>query len=85
MSDVSPSPSDPLFFLHHGFVDRNYKVWQNDQWWNRVYEIGGPSNSNGDAITTDYVLTSMGIRPDATIADVLDTEAAYLCYVYDKQ
>ena len=29
MQDTYGSPGDPVFWLHHGFVDRNFRVWQN--------------------------------------------------------
>lgn len=28
MSDPSPTPSDPLFWLHHGMLDRVFTMWQ---------------------------------------------------------
>ncbi|KAG8745121.1 hypothetical protein FRC10_008732 [Ceratobasidium sp. 414] len=28
MSDPSPTPSDPLFWLHHGMLDRVFAMWQ---------------------------------------------------------
>ena len=27
---LSTSPGDPIFFMHHGFVDWQWKRWQND-------------------------------------------------------
>ncbi|TPX12366.1 uncharacterized protein E0L32_007013 [Thyridium curvatum] len=84
MQDVSPSPGDPVFFLHHGFVDRNWRAWQNADPANRLYQIGGYSNTQDpkQPLTLDYVLTSKGIRPDVRVNEVMDTKGAYLCYDY---
>jgi tyrosinase len=83
MSNVAASPEDPVFYLHHGFVDFAYKVWQNGGS-TRTREVGG-SNLNGGTVNPADVLTSYGLRPDATVAQVLDTEGDYLCYVYDNE
>jgi tyrosinase len=86
MSDQAASPSDPIFFLHHAFVDRNLKVWQNQNSarWTSINGCGAPDTGNGcTPISLDTVLSSRGIRPDARVRDYLDTENAYLCYVYD--
>lgn len=83
MSNVATSPEDPLFFLHHGFIDYGYKVWQNGGS-TRNMEVGGP-NASGGTLTPTAVLTSRGLRPDVTVADVLDAEGDYLCYVYDTE
>ncbi|TVY86681.1 Tyrosinase-like protein, partial [Lachnellula willkommii] len=41
MSNAASSPNDPVFFLHHGFVDRNWWAWQNVNQSVRQYELGG--------------------------------------------
>jgi tyrosinase len=35
-------------------------------------------------MTRDTVLTSMGMIPDMTVGDVLDTENDIMCYTYDE-
>ncbi|KAF7533314.1 hypothetical protein G7054_g7197 [Neopestalotiopsis clavispora] len=85
MSFVSISPGDPVFFMHHGFVDHSYVLWQNADLTNRLYQVNGCTDSACSAqLTTDYVLSSQGLRPDVTVNDVLDTQGGYLCYVYDS-
>ncbi len=87
MSDVQASPSDPLFFMHHAFVDHSWRIWQNVNS-NRKYAIGGyttqtePSTGWVDT-TLSYTLSSMGLAESVPINDVMDTEGSFLCYRYD--
>ncbi|KAL1868034.1 hypothetical protein VTK73DRAFT_3881 [Phialemonium thermophilum] len=84
MGDVASSPGDPSFFLHHAFVDHNWRIWQNKDVENRLYQIGGFTTQGGNTpVTLDYVLTSNGLRPDVKVRDVMDTMGGYLCYAYD--
>ena len=83
MSDVAASPGDPIFFMHHSFVDHQWRIWQNDNR-NRLSDIASPTNQNGGGtLTLDYVLSSRGLRPDVKVRDVMDTEGTYLCYKYN--
>ncbi|KAK1764369.1 putative tyrosinase protein [Phialemonium atrogriseum] len=85
MSDVASSPGDPAFFLHHAFVDHNWRIWQNGNTSSRLYQINGFSTRDEPrkTLTLDYVLTSKGLRPDVTVRDVMDTMGGYLCYSYN--
>jgi tyrosinase len=89
MSNMDSSVGDPSFFLHHGFIDRNWWTWQNIDPANYTYQISGyttqtPLPSSGyEEVTLDYVLSSLGVLPDVTVYDVMDTEGGYLCYEYD--
>ncbi|EXL68034.1 hypothetical protein FOPG_15880 [Fusarium oxysporum f. sp. conglutinans race 2 54008] len=84
MEDIDASPGDPLFYLHHGFVDRLWWKWQSEDFGNRLYQLGGPSTQGGyEELTLDYVMTTYGIRPNVTVRDVMDIQGAYLCYRYD--
>ncbi|KAH8648451.1 hypothetical protein BX600DRAFT_442742 [Xylariales sp. PMI_506] len=87
MSVVSYSPSDPVFFMHHGFVDHSWLLWQNADTASRLYAVDGCTDSSSPCtapLTTDYVLSSMGLRDQVTVNDVMDTQGGYLCYVYDS-
>lgn len=86
MSQVAGSPSDPVFFMHHGFVDHSWYLWQNADTANRNTQINGCSDSANPCtpLTGDYVLSSQGLRPAVTVNDVLNTQGGYLCYVYDS-
>jgi hypothetical protein len=67
MSNMDSSVGDPSFFLHHGFIDRNWWTWQNIDPANYTYQISGyttqtPLPSGGyEEVTLDYVLSSLGV------------------------
>lgn len=87
MSDVMASPSDPIFFLHHGFIDHNWRIWQNAnpaRLGSGPQGIGGYTTQGGRTPTTlSYSLSSMGLRPAVPISSVMNTLGTYLCYKYD--
>lgn len=43
MRDPLASPCDPLFYLHHSWVDKLWSDWQDADPENRKYDIGGPN------------------------------------------
>ncbi|KAI0179783.1 Di-copper centre-containing protein [Hypoxylon sp. FL1284] len=84
MAEVQASPGDPVFFMHHLFVDHSFRIWQNADA-SRTTTINGCADANDPCtpITMDYVLHSNGLRPNTTIGDVMDTLGGHLCYRYD--
>ncbi len=88
MSDVDSSPGDPVFFLHHGFIDRNWMQWQNADSSVRTYQIQGyttqtePSSGWVDT-TLSYMLSAMNVIPSVELQQVMDTQGGYLCYTYN--
>ncbi len=83
MSDVASSPGDPIFFMHHGFIDHAWRIWQNDNA-GRLTDVASPTNQDGSGtLTLNYVLSSKGLAPAVTVADVMDTTGTYLCYKYN--
>ncbi|KAI0849514.1 Di-copper centre-containing protein [Daldinia vernicosa] len=84
MAEVQASPGDPIFFMHHLFVDHSFRIWQNADA-SRTTSINGCSDTNNPCtqITMDYVLSSNGLKPNTTIGNVMDTMGGYLCYRYD--
>ncbi|KAI5863773.1 Di-copper centre-containing protein [Durotheca rogersii] len=84
MSEVQASPGDPVFFLHHLFVDHGFRVWQNGDP-SRSSTIDGCAGSSSPCtpVSMDTVLSSNGLRPDTTVGAVMDTLGDYLCYRYD--
>lgn len=75
---------DPLFYIHHAFVDRLWWKWQSEDPANRLYQLGGPVKQGGSEETTlDHVMTTYGIRPNVTVRDVMDIQGGFLCYEYD--
>ncbi|KAK6953663.1 hypothetical protein K445DRAFT_322580 [Daldinia sp. EC12] len=84
MAEVQASPGDPIFFMHHLFVDHSFRIWQNADA-SRTTSINGCADTNSPCtpITMDYVLSSNGLKPDTTVGNVMDTLGGYLCYRYD--
>ncbi|KAI8048674.1 hypothetical protein BDF22DRAFT_702129 [Syncephalis plumigaleata] len=73
---TSGSPADPLFFIHHSFVDLQWATWQSMSKENAM-AFGGKKRDGTNAQLTDK-LTPF----DVTVRDVMDTRD--LCYVYDR-
>ena len=48
---------------------------------NRMSDYGGAGNGQKEVTLTD-VLPLAGLDNDVTVADIMDTEAAELCYRY---
>ncbi|KAJ5302189.1 tyrosinase [Penicillium antarcticum] len=49
MADIKSSPDDPIFFMHHMYVDRVWWLWQKKDPVNRHYDINGPTlNENAN-------------------------------------
>ncbi|KAI3321447.1 Di-copper centre-containing protein [Xylariaceae sp. AK1471] len=93
MVNVKLSPGDPIFFLHHGYIDKLWWDWEALKLPARLTEIGGnntahgknnPSfvnyfNDGGSITTLNHVLWSHNLVPNATIADVMDIGGDYVC------
>jgi tyrosinase len=81
MQDVYGSPSDPIFWVHHAYIDNNFRKWQDVDWDIRLTSVNG-TDTGRVPFTMDSVLSMDGIRPNVTVADVLDTRGRTLCYRY---
>ncbi|KAJ3565331.1 hypothetical protein NPX13_g7549 [Xylaria arbuscula] len=98
MVDVALSPGDPIFWLHHGYIDKLWWDWEALKVPARLTEvslqtIGGNNTArgksdpawvnyfgdNGTTTTLNHALTSHGLVPNATIADVMDIGGDYVC------
>ncbi|SPO05561.1 related to monophenol monooxygenase (tyrosinase) [Cephalotrichum gorgonifer] len=122
MRDPLGSPADPIFYLHHAWVDKLWFDWQEVDPGSRRHDMGGPNtqtpelgfpelpgsteeeeervfgkmpeelrrledegtrgDEGGGKVTLAHVLTSLGVIPDTTVGDVVDTRGGYLCYEY---
>src|SRR5690606_33299428 len=47
MANAVSSPGDPLFYLHHAYIDRIWWQWQQKNLKKRVKEIAGSSVQKG--------------------------------------
>jgi tyrosinase len=71
------SPNDPIFFMHHSMLDKQWMRWQR-AYPELAHTYNGPSLANPRGATPDDVM-----RPwsDVRVRDVFDTRV--LCYTYD--
>lgn len=85
MSDVWAAPCDPIFWMHHLFIDHGLRHWQNNH---SHYEING-NDVNGQPLTLDTIVSVGGIRPDVRIRDIINTQGGVMignemfCYRYN--
>ncbi|KAF9692494.1 hypothetical protein EKO04_009777 [Ascochyta lentis] len=82
MQDTYASPADPVFFLHHAFIDRNFRIWQNNGGNARVTTVGG-TDAVGNRLTLDTTVNVYDFRPTVRIRDILNTQSSLLCYKYN--
>lgn len=88
------TPNDPIFFMHHAFIDKLWFDWQNKSPKN-MYAFGGGSVEALVNFAT-FIQFPTGLPPylnfdspipgdglwNVTIWDVMDTTGDTLCYVY---
>ncbi|KAI0190321.1 Di-copper centre-containing protein [Astrocystis sublimbata] len=91
MENLMLSPGDPVFWLHHTFID---KIWWD--WQTRNISVGGNNTfggrsdpayvphfgDGGNTTTLNHVLFSHGLAPNITIDDVMDLGGPYMCAEY---
>jgi len=90
------SPNDPLFFMHHGMVDKIWYDWQLKQKANYWSYFGGSVQALESYVAYDQYPTgaapwlnfsstigSSGMYPEYTIYELMDTTGDTLCYVYE--
>lgn len=96
MADAAQSANDPLFWLHHGQLDRLWWMWQNNHPSNKDAFGGGTIPGVLTKLTFD--LFPAGMPPGAhkwtplpndnfgenkKVRDLMDTEGGFLCYTYE--
>ncbi|KAL0640687.1 hypothetical protein Q9L58_000358 [Maublancomyces gigas] len=87
MDNAISSPGDPLFYLHHTFLDRLWWLWQQRDLAARLFDIAGYTTAvepEGGWIqaTLDDEMDMHGIIPGARIRDLMDIGGPILCYEY---
>ncbi|KAF3054156.1 hypothetical protein E8E11_011943 [Didymella keratinophila] len=87
--DLFTSPGDPLFYLHHGMIDRTWWIWQNLNAKTAFGEdgISGTGtflNNPPSANTTLDTPIDLGYAadPPVTMNDLMSTTEGPLCYIY---
>ncbi|PWW77812.1 Di-copper centre-containing protein [Tuber magnatum] len=87
MDNPISSPGDPLFYLHHTFLDRVWWQWQEKDLSNRVFDIAGYTTGSEPAggwvlATLDDELDMKRVIPNERIGDIMDIRGGVLCYEY---
>ncbi|KAF2124904.1 Di-copper centre-containing protein [Dothidotthia symphoricarpi CBS 119687] len=87
--DLFTSPGDPLFYLHHGMIDRVWWIWQQLDLETRtgakgISGTGTFFNNPPSANTTLDTPIDIGYAasPPVTMRDMMSTTEGPLCYVY---
>ncbi|KAH7069317.1 hypothetical protein FB567DRAFT_573808 [Paraphoma chrysanthemicola] len=87
--DVFTSPGDPLFYLHHGMIDRTWWIWQQ---LDRSTRFGaqGVSGTNtffnqppsADTTLNDIIDLGYAAGPPIKLGDLMSTTEGPMCYIY---
>ncbi|KAJ3312404.1 hypothetical protein HDV04_003154 [Boothiomyces sp. JEL0838] len=75
MGNPSISPNDPIFYMHHGNLDRLYYQWQNMDPVNRMFQYAGgngPAYPNNPVASLNDVMFFYGLIPDCYVLDFMD-------------
>lgn len=87
LEDFHSSPNDPIFFIHHGMIDRVWTIWQNLDINGRQNIISGTSTLANDPPSDPMQLSDMipfgFVADDQTFGDLMDTFAGPYCYRYE--
>lgn len=82
MQDTFAAPGDPVFWLHHAFIDRNFRIWQNSDVGARTTNVGGTDDS-GNQLSMGYTIDLSNVRASVRIGDIMNTLGNTLCYKYN--
>ena len=87
--DLFVSPGEPLFYLHHGMIDRTWWIWQllNAKTAFGAEGISGTGtflNSPPSPNTTLDTLVDLqyAAQPPMAMGDLLSTVSGPFCYIY---
>ncbi|KAK8081670.1 Tyrosinase-like protein [Apiospora saccharicola] len=85
--DFYNSPNEPLFWLHHGQVDRLWWIWQNQKPAERALAIHGTrtmyNKPPSDDATLEDVLQMDKSGADVVFKDTVSSVGGKYCYVYE--
>jgi tyrosinase len=83
--NAANSPGEPLFYLHHGNLDRVFWEWQQKDLKTRLSHVGGPITPfdyGGQNVTLDFEIGMGVLARNVTLKSLLDTKGGTLCYTY---
>ncbi|KAF2680037.1 Di-copper centre-containing protein [Lentithecium fluviatile CBS 122367] len=84
-NDLYTSPQDPLFWFHHGQVDRMWSIWQGLDYSTREYALDGTLtflNTPPSRNATLDDLMPFEFSPDVAIKKAMSTTKEAYCYIY---
>ncbi|KAK7993670.1 hypothetical protein PG989_007051 [Apiospora arundinis] len=87
MADVRSSPGDPVFWLHHLYVDKVFAAWQDrDSTGARRRTIDGCADGAKPCapLTLQTRIAMGGLLKDVSVGQVLDTTDGAMCYKYSS-
>ncbi|KAJ7719100.1 tyrosinase, partial [Mycena maculata] len=75
---------DPIFYLHHAFLDKLWWQWVGMNLPSRIEDMSGRSTVDPPYVdvTLDFELNMMMLAPRVTIREVMDIRNDLLCYTY---
>lgn len=85
-ADVFTSPGDPIFYLHHGMIDRLWTIWQAADPKNRQDALAGTGTflnfpPSPNVTLGDYIDVGVNGGP-VQIRSLMSTVSGPFCYVY---
>ncbi|KAI1164644.1 hypothetical protein F5B18DRAFT_241392 [Nemania serpens] len=87
MADAIASVGDPVFFMHHLYVDYVFRKWQLGALSRRTTISGCAANDGCPPLTLDTVIYMGNICgakcPDLPVRDILRTLQGHFCYKYN--
>ncbi|KAK6586432.1 hypothetical protein PZA11_001489 [Diplocarpon coronariae] len=88
MTDINSSPGDPVFYLHHNYLDRLYWQWQQISATDRMFVVSGNTTvtepaTGWEKLTIDYELDMLGAFENVRMKEVMNIQGGYLCYAYE--
>ncbi|CAH0044600.1 unnamed protein product [Clonostachys solani] len=88
MSDLWVSPEDPVFFFHHGQLDRLWSIWQEQDLASRMNQTSDTQtwdNVPASPNVTVFDILDYGVIGDGRVqmVDIVDTMGGFLCYRYE--
>ncbi|KAJ7472390.1 tyrosinase [Mycena galericulata] len=81
----SPGGNNPIFYLHHAFLDKLWWQWVGMNLSSRIEEVSGRTTADPPYanVTLDLELNMMMLAPTVTIREVMDIRNDLLCYIYE--
>ncbi|KAJ7100707.1 tyrosinase [Mycena belliarum] len=84
MGDRFSSPGDPIFYLHHAFLDKLWWQWAGLKFPSRLDEVSGRSTPSPPfaSVSLDFELDMKNLGPVVKIREMMDIRNNALCYTY---